>query len=89
MNVTGRVGKPFTVGVYMVAVAPQKDGPGHASQQAIRAMDLQSLSPIAKLPLVSEFEGGVYWRLVYDRGVRLRLMPVFGGATVSAVIFDE
>ena len=89
VNVTGRVGKPFTVGVYMVAVAPQKDGPGHASQQAIRAMDLQSLSPIAKLPLVSEFEGGVYWRLVYDRGVRLRLMPVFGGATVSAVIFDE
>ena len=52
-------------------------------------MDLHTLSPIAKLPLVSDYEGGVLWRLTYDRGVRLRLMPVFGGATVSAVFLDE
>lgn len=84
-----RAGKPYTVGLYMVGVAPQRDGPGHAPQLAIRPMDLTTFSPIAKLPLVSEFEGGVHWRLTYDRSVRLRVMPVFGGATVSAVFLDE
>lgn len=83
-----RVGKQVTISVYLVALAPQADGPGHAAQLAIRAMDLQTLSPIARLPLVSDFEGGVLWSLTYDRGVRLRLMPVYGGATVSALFLD-
>jgi hypothetical protein len=84
-----RVGQRFTLSVYMVAVAPQTEVPYHAAQLAIRAMDLSTLSAIAKMPLVSDFEGGVYWRLTFDRSIRLRVMPVFGGATVSAVFLDE
>ena len=92
VNVTTPATTParqYALSLYMVGLSPQTDGPGHPAVQAIRALDLKRMEPIAKVPLVTEYEGGVLWRLVYDRGVRLRLMPVFGGVSVSAVFLDE
>eukprot|EP00935_MAST-01C_sp_MAST-1C-sp1_P000556 g556.t1 len=84
------------------------------AQQAIRAMDLESLNVIAPLrdstfgyvrqgpgkedtaaavagagAGVGDWSGGVYWRLRYDRSIRLRIMPIYGGAQFSAIFFDR
>ena len=51
-------------------------------------MDLAPLNPIAPEPLLQAFPGGLYWTLTYDRGVRLRVMPIDGDSGFSAVFFD-
>ena len=51
-------------------------------------MDLATLNPIAPEPLLQAFPGGLYWTLTYDRGVRLRVMPIDGDSGFSAVFFD-
>jgi hypothetical protein len=52
-------------------------------------MDLETLNPIAPEPQLKEFPGGLYWSLTYDRGVRLRVMPIDGDSGFSAVFFDK
>ena len=39
-------------------------------------------------PLLEAFPGGVYWTLRYDRGVRLRVMPIDGDSGFSAIFMD-
>ena len=63
--------------------------PCTATKQAIRVMDLETLNPIAPEPELKDFAGGLYWSLTYDRGVRLRVMPIDGDSGFSAIFFDE
>ena len=58
------------------------------SKQAIRVMDLATLDPIAPDPLITDAGAGVYWSLTYDRGVRLRVMPIDSDAGWSGLFFD-
>ena len=62
-----------------------------AGEQVIRTLDLETKSPIAAEARshVRDFRGGVYWTLRYDRGVRLRIMPLYGNARLSAIFFDS
>ena len=49
----------------------------------------QPLDPVAPEPLISDtLGGGVYWSLRYNRGVRLRVMPIDSDAGWSALFFD-
>ena len=52
-------------------------------------MDLETLNPVAPEPLLKSFPEGLYWTLTYDRGVRLRVMPIDGDSGFSAIFFDE
>ena len=89
VNVTD--GKPYTLTLYYVGGARPAGSPTLSStKQAIRVMDLHTLDPVAPEPLISDPAGaGVYWSLTYDRGVRLRHMPIDGDAGYSAVFFDR
>ena len=71
------------------AVQPKSKPTWSFSRQAIRVMDLATLDPIAMDPLIEHAEGGVYWSLVYDKGVRLRVMPIDSDAGFSAVFLDK
>ena len=71
------------------AVRPKGKSTWSFSRQAIRVMDLATLDPIAMDPLIEHAAGGIYWSLVYDRGVRLRVMPIDSDAGFSAVFFDK
>jgi hypothetical protein len=55
------------------------------AKQAIRVMDLHTLDPIAKSPLINNFQNGSYFLLRYTGGVRLRIMTIDGSNTASAV----
>lgn len=69
VNVT--VGVRYHLTLYMVScVKPQSKSTWSFSRQAIRVMDLATLDPVAKDPLIQHAEAGVYWTLTYDRGVR-------------------
>ena len=103
LNVNTTRGHRYTVTLYMVSGVRPAGGarapacassgmvssPCSATKQAIRVMDLETLNPVAAEPLLSEFPGGLFWSLTYDRGVRLRIMPVDGDSGFSAVFFDE
>ena len=65
------------------------DSPCSATKQAIRVMDLDTLNPVAPEPLLADAPNGLYWTLTYDRGVRLRIMPIDGDSGCSAVFFDK
>ena len=54
-------------------------------------MDLTTLNPIARSPLIDDFAGGVYFRLACDGGVRLRIMGVgtAGEHAASAIFVDR
>jgi hypothetical protein len=51
-------------------------------------MDLDSLNVISPDPKLDDMEQGVYWVMRYDRGVRLRVMPLSNDAGFSAVFID-
>ena len=88
VNVTS--GTPYKLALYMVSsVKPQASSTWSATRQAIRVMDLASLNPIAPDGYMEHFEGGLYWVLQYNRGVRLRVMPIDSDAGFSAVFFDK
>jgi hypothetical protein len=89
VNVTA--GTPYRLSLYMVgAIRPAGASTWSFSRQAIRVMDLATLDPIAPDPLIQDGKGaGVYWTLNYDRGVRLRVMPIDSDAGFSAVFFDK
>ena len=71
----------------------------HTGEQVIRALDLRTMSPVApeSLSRVARYRDGVYWTLRLQTavgapgstGVRLRIMPVYGNARVSAIFFDS
>lgn len=63
--------------------------PCTATKQAIRVMDLATLNPIAPEPLLKPGSNGLYWTLTYDRGVRLRVMPIDGDSGFCAIFFDD
>eukprot|EP01043_Picozoa_sp_COSAG02_P057427 COSAG02_NODE_6970_length_3258_cov_2.502691_5_plen_93_part_00 len=63
--------------------------PCTATKQAIRVMDLETLNPIAQEPLLQPGSKGLYWTLSYDRGVRLRVMPIDGDSGFCAIFFDD
>lgn len=95
VNVTGT--HPYLLSLYMVD-APGSDGSissdrdiPRSAEQVIRTMDLDTLSPVAPEAQshITDFDGGVYWTLRYDRGVRIRIMPLFGSARVSALFWDS
>jgi hypothetical protein len=66
------------------------DSPCTSTKQAIRVMDLETLNPIAPEPQLIDASGtGLYWTLTYDRGVRLRIMPIDGDSGCAAVFFDK
>ena len=65
------------------------DSPCSATKQAVRVMDLETLNPVAPEPLLADAPNGLYWTLTYDRGVRLRIMPIDGDSGCSAVFFDK
>ena len=50
---------------------------------------LATLDPIAPDPFIPNSPQGVYWTLSYDRGVRLRVMPIDSDAGWSALFFDK
>lgn len=52
-------------------------------------MDLATLNPIAPEPLLEPGSNGLYWTLTYDRGVRLRVMPIDGDSGFCAIFFDD
>jgi hypothetical protein len=88
INVT--VGTSYNVSLYMVsAVKPVGGSTWSFSKQAIRIMDLETLDPIAPDVLITHADGGVFWTLTYNRGVRLRVMPIDSDAGFSAVFFDR
>jgi hypothetical protein len=104
LNINVTKGKRYKISLYMVsgvqpksasaggAACPNKgmvSSPCTATKQAIRVMDLATLNPIAPEPELKEFAGGLYWSLTYDRGVRLRVMPIDGDSGFSAIFFDE
>eukprot|EP01046_Picozoa_sp_COSAG06_P091407 COSAG06_NODE_37692_length_432_cov_0.771772_1_plen_87_part_00 len=39
--------------------------------------------------ILSQGAEGLFWTLTYDRGVRLRVMPIDGDSGFCAVFFDE
>ena len=69
--------QPFVLSLYCLAA-------DHGEDYAIRAMDLMTNSVIAPTTMISDYEGGVWWSLQYDRSVRLRLMSIHG-LHISAV----
>ena len=58
-------------------------------RMALRVMDLQTGAPVLADPLVERYEGGVWYGVEYDRGLKLRFMSIDGVNTVSAVVFDR
>ena len=90
-----RAMQPTYLTLYMVDMQTRwggDDSPiAHAGEQVIRTLDLETKSPIAAEARshVRDFRGGVYWTLRYDRGVRLRIMPLYGNARLSAIFFDS
>jgi hypothetical protein len=72
----------YRISAYLVGNATR-------SRQAVRAMDLETLEPIATPALVEKFDGGVYYQLVYNRSVKLRIMSIDGPNTVSAIFLDR
>ena len=88
VNIT-REGR-YQLALYAVAnVRPDGSQTWSASRQAIRVMDLDTMNVISPDPMLSSFDGGVYYVLKYKNGVRLRVMPVDSDAGFSAVFFDE
>ena len=79
VDVDSEEGVPYEVAVYVAG----------GGTLAIRVLDLATLAPIARTPLLSAFDDGVYWRLSYNRGVRLRIMSIDGRNRCSAVLFDR
>lgn len=79
--------------LYMVDTIGTPDGDPipRVGQQVIRTMDLEHLGPIAPeaQSLIRDFQGGIYWTLRYNRGVRIRIMPLFGSARVNAMFWDR
>jgi hypothetical protein len=51
--------------------------------------DLDTFNVIAPTPLLDDDGGGLYWILRYNRGVRLRVMPLHSDAGFSGVFFDK
>ena len=82
LQVTVAPGPDYRISAYMV-------GNGTLSRQVVRAMDLETLEPIATTPLVERFDGGVYYQLFYNRSVKLRFMSIDGQNTVSALFLDR
>ena len=81
VNVTD-TGRLRRVSVYMVGAARD-------AEQAVRVMDLRTLTVVAPTPHLgpAALRGGAWVSLSYTRGVRLRVMNVYG-AYVSALAFD-
>ena len=80
----------YQLALYSVAnVKPEGRRTWSASRQAIRVLDLETMDVIAPTPLIQDFDGGAYFVLRYNRGVRLRVMPVDSDAGFSAVFFDK
>merc|ERR1712060_662919 len=82
----------FLLSLYMVDIDDKPDGDPipRDGQQVIRAMDLETLSLVAPeaKSFIKGFQRGVYWTIRYNRGLRLRVMPVFGSARISALFWD-
>ena len=58
-------------------------------RQAIRVMDLKSLSVIAPTPLVANYTGGTYYTVKVKASVRLRIMSINGLNTAAALFVDS
>ena len=104
LNVNTTAGTRYRLSLYLVSgIQPNAStaaaacptvgmvsSPCSATKEAIRVMDLETLNPIAPEPLLEDAAGGgLYWTLTYDRGVRLRVMPIDGDSGFCAVFFDE
>ena len=63
--------------------------PGGGAASVVRALDLATGSLVAPEEKIADFAGGAYWTLAYAKGVRLRIMPLYGSARVSAIFFDS
>ena len=63
-------------------------GTNASDEVVVKAMDYKSRSNIAPLVAIRNFDGGVYCRLEYPSGVRIRILPRFGATTVSGIFFD-
>lgn len=88
VNVT--VGTKFQIALYAVGnTRPQARSTWSARQQAIKVMDLETMNVIAPTPKMDDFDDGAYFIVQYDRGVRLRVMPINNDAGFSAVFFDR
>ena len=84
----------WTLSVYFVGGLLQNESytpVTHTStKQAIRIMDLHTLDPISPEPLIETgFSEGVWWKLEYDKGVRLRCQPIDGDSGFAAIFFDR
>lgn len=84
LDVDLKVGERVVLSVYLVGASPDV-------RLVIRVMDLTTLNPIARSPLIDDFAGGVYFRLACDGGVRLRIMGVgtAGEHAASAIFVDR
>lgn len=87
VNVTA--GTKYKLSLYMVSSVSSGPATYSFTKQAIRVMDLATLDPIAPDPFIPNSPQGVYWTLSYDRGVRLRVMPIDSDAGWSALFFDK
>ena len=72
----------YRVSVYMVTQAAN-------NEFVIKAMDYSTRSSIAPLVSIQNHTNGIYWSIEYTSGVRLRLAPMYGATTISAVFFDR
>eukprot|EP01043_Picozoa_sp_COSAG02_P057539 COSAG02_NODE_7002_length_3233_cov_3.705807_2_plen_663_part_01 len=90
LDINTTIGVKYRLSLYMVGSVQPKGKPTWSfSRQAIRVMDRATLDPIAMDPLIEHASSGVYWTLTYDRGVRLRVMPIDSDAGFSAIFFDK
>jgi hypothetical protein len=90
LDINTTAGRKYKLTLYMVGSVQPKGKPTWSfSKQAIRVMDRATLDPIAMDPLIEHASSGVYWTLMYDRAVRLRVMPIDSDAGFSAVFFDK
>ena len=67
---------------------PTPDG---RAASVVRALDLATKSLVApeSRSRVTNFTRGAYWSVTYAAGLRLRIMPLYGSARVSAIFFDS
>ena len=91
---------PFlgTLSLYFVDVKATDDAnlvaglpaPTNGSALVVRALDLETGALVApeKLSFVDGAQSGAYWSIRYPRSLRLRIMPHYGAARVSALFWD-
>jgi hypothetical protein len=70
---------PLSISLYFV-------GKTKVDKVAIQAMDLRTLNAIAPTQSISDYQAGVWWTILYDKSVRVRIMNM-QGLHLSAIGF--